>query len=118
MGLFDRWLPARFDAPIPPDRDHWCTLDVRLSEPLVIDDDGAEVRVVGYFQTLGIRCPDSELEAALNEAITDGDIDWGASDIRSGIDANALERRLRKMATPGERFWYRAGRVMYPEGDY
>jgi hypothetical protein len=92
-------------------------IHVTLSEPTVGVD--PERPVVGYWQSLGVACPDRPgLFALVDEYVEDGSVDWEQSEVER-VDLDGLppgiEDNLRPTDDAG--IWWLSGRAYYTADD-
>lgn len=109
------WIRGKqFAPPLPPLRDYWVTLHVKLHEPTRA---GGQDRASTYFQVLGLRCSPIRLRSFLQECTSDGAVIWGDDTHWHEVSLNQLRRELRASFRPeaGECIWYEEGRVYVPD---
>lgn len=106
-------------GPAPPGcGDFWATLHVKFTVSVVDVDDPMETPAQGYYRNFGVRCPPSRVASLLEQAVTDGVIDWADSTWHL-VEPSSLARDLQAWFEPvvGEGLWYKGGRVLYADPD-
>lgn len=96
---------------------YWFILRVHLHEGQEIEEDGSRSILVGYFCTLGISAASvSDAKAIAQSAVTDGEIDWSASEWNV-VDPSTLDSAVQERSGDSRRqgVWYRSGNILYSD---
>lgn len=91
---------------------YWVSACVLFDRPIPADS-GELLR--GYYVHLGMRCSPSELRSRLEEAISDGNIDWHETTWERREPSDVEDDIIRSRIDPhAETVWYRSGRILFP----
>ena len=75
-------------------------------------------RVVGYYRNFGLRADAEQVLPLLEQATSDGTIDWEISEWHP-VDPSTLDEAVQARIQPisGQGVWYQSGRAYYPAED-
>jgi hypothetical protein len=103
-------------------RTYWIVPRVWLYHEVPADPDDPEDDLgpmIGYYITLGVTAESEDVARGLiDEAITDGRIDWDASQVKGVVPEHldaAVVARSKNWAFKG--IWYRGGRMLFTRDD-
>ena len=107
--------PHALPPPRPGYIDYWASVEVRLHEPIPVEDDDLRP-MVGYLRFFGARVKDGDLRALLQQTIVDGDICWETTECYP-VEPDKLDPTVRKriVAVDPDGIWYVSGRAFYPD---
>jgi hypothetical protein len=110
------WKRHALAPPRPGYIDYWASVEVRLHEPIPVEDDEEDDigPMVGYIRNFGVRVKGGQLRSLLEHTILDGDIRWETSECYP-VEPDDLDRIVRKRiaAVDPDGIWYVSGRAFY-----